>query len=44
MGTSYFIYEVTGDELRIGNRPDGFGPKDMYYKRVRGEPAPETTP
>ncbi|HYV34111.1 MAG TPA: hypothetical protein VE988_00315 [Gemmataceae bacterium] len=39
MGTSCFIYEVTEDELRIGNRPDGFGPKDMYYNRVRGEPA-----
>jgi hypothetical protein len=45
MGTSFLIYEVTGNELRIGveksvagDRPDRFGPKDRYYKRVRAEP------
>jgi hypothetical protein len=39
MGTSYFIYEVTDDELRIGvgdgksvarNRVEGFGAKDKF--------------
>jgi hypothetical protein len=45
MGTSCFIYELTGQELRIGagmagNRPGAFGPKDRWYKRVR-EPVPE---
>jgi hypothetical protein len=53
MGTSYFIYEVIGDELRIGVgkdkpvagiRPDSFGPNDRYYKRMRAEPAPQTHP
>ena len=53
MGTSYFIYKVTGDELRIGvgndkpvagNRPDSFGPKHRNHKQVRAEPAPDTAP
>jgi hypothetical protein len=47
MGASYFIYKVTGDELRIGmpadgsaasNRAKAFGPNDRYYKRVHAMP------
>ena len=46
MGITYCIYEVTGDELRIGisaeksvpgNRPKVFGATDRYYKRMRAE-------
>ncbi len=52
MGTSHFIYEVTGNELRIGIgsgklgagvRPNRFGPMDRYYKRVH-EPSQKTSP
>jgi hypothetical protein len=47
MGTSFCIYEVADDVLRIGIAPDkagnwpkAFGPMDKYYKRVCG-PVPE---
>lgn len=43
MGTSFCIYEVADDVLRIGIAPDkagnwpkAFGPMDKYYKRVCG--------
>jgi uncharacterized protein (TIGR03067 family) len=47
MKTTYLIYEVAGDELRIGvgngksatrNQVEGFGAKDTSYKRVPNEP------